>query len=341
VPPIPSPSEGGEEGAAPVLAEVTRGDQIESRHRGSVVVTDVDGAVVLAAGDIQQSVLPRSAVKALQALPLVASGAADALDLGDRALVLACASHSAEPEHVAVAEAVLAAAGLCVDDLACGAHWPYLQERVVALAGSGATPTPLHNNCSGKHAGFLALARHLGAPAEGYTEPDHPVQQQARAAIEAVCGVTLAAPAVDGCSAPTWPIGLRDLARGFARFGTGEGLSPEHCAAATRLRAAVADEPFLVGGTDRFDTDMMSITGTRAFVKTGAEGVYTAALPALGLGVGIKIDDGGTRASQVVMATVLARFLSDLDLSAFVEPPVRSWRGVTVGRIRPGAALRP
>ena len=153
--------------------------------------------------------------------------------------------------------------------------------------------------------------------------------------------MTFAPPAVDGCSAPTWPVPLRALARGFARFGTGEGLLPEHGAAAERLRAAVAAEPFLVAGTGRFDTEVMDVTGGRAFVKTGAEGVYTAALPALGLGVALKIDDGATRASEAVMATVLARYLPDIDLASFVEPPVRSWRGVSVGRLRPAAALRP
>ncbi|HEY5699256.1 MAG TPA: asparaginase [Acidimicrobiales bacterium] len=337
--PLPPESDAG--GAAPVLVEVTRGDQVESRHRGSVVVVDAAGADALALGDVDQPVLPRSAVKALQALPLVATGAADALRLGERALALACASHNAEPEHVAGVEAMLAAAGLGADDLACGAHWPYRQDQTIALARTGASPSPLHNNCSGKHAGFLAVARRLGTATEGYTEPDHPVQQQARSAIEAACGVTLAPPAVDGCSAPTWPIPLRALARGFARFGTGEGLLPEHGAAAERLRAAVATEPFLVAGTGRFDTEVMDVTGGRAFVKTGAEGVYTAALPDLGLGVALKIDDGATRASEVVMATVLARYLPDIDLASFVEPPVRSWRGVPVGRLRPAAALRP
>ncbi|HEY5886680.1 MAG TPA: asparaginase [Acidimicrobiales bacterium] len=336
--PLAPQSDAGHE--APILVEVTRGDQVESRHRGSVAVVDIAGAVVLAVGDMDQAVLPRSAVKALQALPLVATGAADALALGERALALACASHNAEPEHVAGVEAMLAAADLTAEDLACGAHWPYRQDQTIALARSGASPTPLHNNCSGKHAGFLAVARHLGASLDGYTEPDHPVQQQARVAIEVACGVTLAEPSVDGCSAPTWPIPLRALARGFARFGTGEGLTAEHGAAAERLRAAVAAEPFLVAGTGRFDTDVMDITGTRAFVKTGAEGVYTAALPALGLGVALKVDDGATRASEVAMAAVLDQLLPDIDLASFVEPQVRSWRGVPVGRLRPGPALR-
>jgi L-asparaginase II len=324
--------------SGPVLVEVTRGGLVESRHRGSVVVVDADGGIVLALGDIEQAVVPRSAVKALQALPLVASGASDALGFDERALTLACASHTGEPGHVEHVASTLAGFGATVDDLACGPHWPAGPEAARALAAAGGEPTAVHNNCSGKHTGFLALAVHTGAPKAGYTAPDHPVQVEARTAIEAVCGVTLGPPVVDGCSAPTWPLPLRRLAHGFARFGAGVGLAAEHAEAARRLRDAVADHPWHVGGTERLDSELMAVTGRRAFVKVGAEGVYAASLPELGLGAALKVDDGGLRAAEVSVATVLQQFLDDLDLGRFVQPPVRSWRGDVVGAVRPGPA---
>ena len=320
---------------APVLVEVTRGGRTESRHRGSVAVVDGAGAVRLELGAVDCPVPPRSAVKALQALPLLASGAADEAGMDDRAVALACASHSGEPGHLARVAQVLATIGRDVDDLACGPAWPLGEPAARDLARSGGSPTPLHNTCSGKHAGFLALARALGADADGYTEPGHPVQVEVRAAIESATGAALGEPLVDGCSAPTWPIPLRDLARAFARFGTGEGLSAGFAAAAERLRAAVAAEPWFVAGSGRFCTEVMMVTGPRAFVKFGAEGVFTAALPELGLGVALKVEDGATRACEVARATVLARLLPDLDLARFTHPPIRSRRGVVVGQTRP------
>ncbi|MET0883139.1 MAG: asparaginase, partial [Acidimicrobiales bacterium] len=222
--PLPPESDAG--GAAPVLVEVTRGDQVESRHRGSVVVVDAAGAVALALGDVDQPVLPRSAVKALQALPLVATGAADALRLGERALALACASHNAEPGHVATATSMLTRAGLDLAALKCGAHWPIHQPSGQALARSGGQASALHNNCSGKHCGFLCAACAMGAETSNYAEASHPVQREVKAAIESLTGEALSQDlcAVDGCSVPTWALPLGALARGFARFGTGEGL---------------------------------------------------------------------------------------------------------------------
>ncbi len=325
-----------DDSVSPVLVEVTRGDGVESRHRGSVAVVDIDGGVHLSLGPADLPVPPRSAVKALQALPLVASGAADAVGLDDRALALACASHSGEADHLALVADMLATVGLGVDDLACGPSWPLGEAAARDLARSGRPPTPLHNTCSGKHAGFLVLARALGARPDGYTEPGHPVQIAVRTAIEAASGAVPAEPVVDGCSAPTWPMPLRDLARGFARFGTGAGLPADLATAAERLRVAVAAEPWFVAGTGRFCTEIMALTGPRAFVKFGAEGVFTAAVPELGLGVALKVEDGATRACEVVMAAVLQRLLPDLDLEPFLRPAVRSRRGAVVGVVRPG-----
>lgn len=302
---------------------------------------DAYGAVVLAVGDVQRPVFPRSAVKAIQALPLIESGAADRFGFGAREIALACASHSGEPEHVALAASMLASLGLGTDALACGVHWPSNSSAAQALAREGREPTALHNNCSGKHAGFLCCACAQGLPPEGYERPDHGVQREVRATIEALVGEPLGEDrrGTDGCSIPTYAISLVGLARGFAKFGSGVSLDPARAAAAARIRAAVAAHPFLVGGTGRFDTEVMSLLGIRAFTKTGAEGVFCAALPELGLGLAVKADDGATRAAETMIAALIARFLpmdeaTQAAFARFVAPRLNNWRGADVGSIR-------
>jgi L-asparaginase II len=290
-------------------------------------------------------VYPRSAIKALQALPLVESGAADRYGFGAEELALACASHGGEPDHVATATRMLARAGLDASALKCGAHWPIHQASAQALARSGAVATALHNNCSGKHAGFLCLACALEADRRSYFEPGHRVQREVKATIENLAGTALGQDvcAIDGCSVPTWAMPLAALARAFARFGTGHGLAPVRAQAAARLRAACAEKPWYVAGTGRFCTEIMQALGARLFVKTGAEGVFCAALPEQGLGIAIKCDDGASRAAEVVMAATIARFLnSDVDraaLARFVRPSLRNWNGIVVGELRPTAAI--
>ncbi|HSG96107.1 MAG TPA: asparaginase, partial [Afifellaceae bacterium] len=207
--------------ANPILVEVTRGNRVESRHRGAIAVFDADGRCVGSAGDIDEPVYPRSAVKAIQALPLVESGAADAFGYGDRELALAQASHGGEPDHVAVAAAMLHAAGLDESALRCGAQWPTHNASAAALRAAGEKPSALHNNCSGKHAGFLAVASHNGFPADGYIDPDHPLQQMVREVMESLTGAAHTADrrGIDGCSIPTYAAPLAALATGFARFG--------------------------------------------------------------------------------------------------------------------------
>jgi L-asparaginase II len=186
----------------PELVEVLRGTRTESRHRGAVAVVDADGAAVLTLGDIAAPVFPRSAVKPLQALPLIESGAADRYGFGDEELALACASHGGEPAHVAVASRMLARAGLDGAALECGAHWPSHQAASHALARSGEAPSALHNNCSGKHAGFVCVACVSGVDHRGYVAAGHPVQREVRAAIEALTGVGVSEDqcGIDGCS---------------------------------------------------------------------------------------------------------------------------------------------
>ena len=329
----------------PILVEVTRGPLVESRHRGAVAVADAEGRNVLAVGDVSAPIFPRSAIKALQAIPLVELGAADRYGFGDEELALACASHSGEPAHIAGVERTLAKAGLNASALRCGAHWPIAQSAAFALARTGAA-SALHNNCSGKHAGFLCLACAMGVERDEYFRPEHPVQRQVRAVLEDFTGAVLGQEvcAIDGCSVPTWAMPLQNLAHGFAKFGTGHGLSPARAAAAARLRQACATKPWFVAGTGRFCTEIMQLFGERVFVKTGAEGVYCGALPQQGIGIAVKCDDGASRAAQAIMAAVIARLLP-LDgaeraaLAAFMQPVLRNWNGFEVGAIRVTEAL--
>jgi L-asparaginase II len=329
----------------PVLVEVWRGPLVESTHRGAVAVADADGAVVLGIGDVATPVFPRSAVKALQALPLVESGAADRYGFGDEELALACASHSGEPAHVAGVAGMLAKAGLDLSALRCGAHYPMSQAAAFALARGGG-PSALHNNCSGKHAGFLCVACARGIAPEDYWRPRHPVQREVRAVLEDFTGAVLGEErcAIDGCSVPTWAMPLEKLARGLAKFATGHGVSRERAQAAARLLSACARRPWYVAGTGRFCTEIMQTFGARVFVKTGAEGVYCGALPQLGLGIAIKCDDGAGRAAQAIMAAVIARFLQMNDgereaLARLVRPALTNWNGIEVGALRVTAAI--
>lgn len=337
----------------PVLVEVLRGESLESSHRGAMAVLDADGAVLVSLGDIERPIFPRSAVKLLQALPLVESGAAERLGLTDEELALACASHTGEEVHVRTAAGMLAKVGLDATALECGAHWPSLDTATRALAAVGCEPTALHNNCSGKHSGFLCLACALPSSGvdlrqyvKGYVNPDHPVMREVTAALQAVTGFdpNSAPRGTDGCSIPTYGIALRRLALAFARVGAGVGLREGHARAAQRLRRAIANAPFMVAGSGRFDTRVMQQLGERVCCKVGAEGVYCAALPERGLGVAIKIDDGNTRAAEVALAAVIdaCLLLSDPDaqaLHAWGHPKLRNWNGIEVGQLRAAPSL--
>jgi len=330
----------------PVLVEVLRGGVVESRHRGAVAVVDADGKAVATVGDVARPVFPRSAVKAIQALPLLESGAADAYGFTEREIALACASHSGEPAHAELARQMLARAGLDESAYECGSHWPLGQEATIALARSGASPTQLHNNCSGKHAGFLCTCVHEGIERHGYVAHGHRLQEMVREALESVTGAAHGSDicGTDGCSIPTYAVPLRNLALGFARMATGAGLSRERAAAARRIFAACTAEPFYVAGTGRADTAMMEAGRGRIFTKTGAEGVFCAAIPELGLGIALKCDDGATRAAEVMVAETLAGLLPEDDplrsrLAEMARPPLKNWRGIEVGGLRPAAAL--
>lgn len=330
----------------PVLVEVLRGDIVESQHRGAVAVMDADGQTVLSLGDVNRPIFPRSAIKVLQALPLLETGAADRYGLSDVELALACASHIGEPMHAETAASMLAKAGRDVDCLECGAHWPMNPRAARDLAHLGLRPSALHNNCSGKHAGFVCVACATDVDPKGYVGAEHPVQQMVRETMIEMTGVAHdeALRGTDGCSIPTYAIALSAMARAFARFGTGTGLGPERAKAAARLRSAVAAHPEMIAGPGAFDTVMTQAMGARVFLKTGAEGVYCAAIPELGLGLALKCQDGAGRAAEIVMATLIRNHLKldeaeDAAVTALEKPVLKNWNGLTIGRLRPAEAL--
>ena len=323
----------------PVLVEVTRGNQVESRHRGAVVVVDESGSTVFSLGDTEASTFPRSACKAMQALPLVESGAADAYGFGNREIALACASHSGEPEHVALAESMLKAAGQGEPTLECGAHWSFQQSVLLDQARHIEKPNQLHNNCSGKHAGFICACCHSGHDPKGYVTFDHPLQAEIRDVMGGLTGATLDrdSAGVDGCSIPTYAMPLRALAHGFARMASGTGLGPERARASKRIMEACMAEPFYVAGTGRTCTKLMEVAPGRIFVKTGAEGVFCAAIPERGLGIAVKCDDGTARAADSIVAGILARFFDgnvQAKLDAIANHTMRNWNGIAVGDVR-------
>lgn len=329
----------------PVLCETTRGGVVESRHTGTVVAVDARGRVLLEWGDGTRPVFPRSAVKAIQALPLIESGAADAFGFGDRELALACASHRGEEGHVATVAHMLEKAGMSEADLECGAHAPLATAAATELAWSHRKPGQLHNTCSGKHAGFLCTCATEDDDPKGYVSRGHRAMERVRLAMEEVTGATHdpATAGVDGCSIPTYAAPLSALALGFARLATGEGFAPGRKRAAERLVRACMAEPWYVAGTGCFDTKIMQALPGQVFAKTGAEGVYCAAIPQLGVGVALKIDDGAERAAEVVLAASLAKVLRGGEkaqiLRALAVRPMRNWNGIEVGEVRAVEAL--
>jgi len=340
--------------ANPVLIEFTRGALVESIHRGSVAVADARGNLVLSLGDVESPVYPRSSLKPIQALPLVESGAAEAFHLSQEEIALACASHSGEPMHTTRVAAWLARIGCSVSDLACGAHPIRHEATAAAMAARGEAPTPLHNNCSGKHAGFLTLAKHLGAPIAGYERVGHPVQRAVAAALKEIAGIDGELPfGVDGCAAPNFAVPVAAMARAIARFADPHAFAPPRRVAVTRIVDAMIAHPDLIAGTGRSDTVMMREAKGRAATKAGAEGYYIAILPKAsrceavgrsqgGLGIALKIDDGAGRAAEAAIAALLIRYGAAPrggETEHLARGPVTNTRDAVVGEKRPSEAL--
>lgn len=296
-------------GDSPVLVEVTRGGVVESRHRGRACIVDAHGEVLAHWGDVNALVFPRSTLKPIQAIPLIETGAAAGLGVSDAEIALACASHSGETRHTRAVAAWLARLGLSPDHLECGPQEPYDSETAAELFRSGETPSPLHNNCSGKHAGMLATAKFKGEPLTGYVRYEHPVQQRILGVMEQMTGQDLSgAPwGIDGCSIPAFAIPLAALAYGMARIANPVDLPARRAEAVSRIRMAWSAHSYLVSGRNTFDTEMIRGSSGLALVKQGAEGVGVAVLPKLGLGIALKIEDGSSRARNVAMAALVRR----------------------------------
>lgn len=327
--------------ANPVLVEVSRGGVVESYHRGAFAVVDHRASVVSAGGDIERACFARSAIKPLQAIAFVESGAPERFALGAQQLALSCASHNAEPRHVDMVRQWLTTLGLNEQDLECGGHLPYHEDSRHQVVRDGVEVDAAFNNCSGKHCGMLSTARALGHSTAGYINPDHPVQTGVRQVLSEMtdCDLSNAPIAVDGCGIPVTGISLQATAYAMARFANPSGLGDVRADSIRRIHKAVTDAPFLVAGSDRFCTDIMRTGGAEVLVKTGAEGFFCAAVPALGIGIALKIDDGATRASEVAMASLLAKLLTPhnaplaLKIASHAKSIVSNVAGRAVGEV--------
>jgi L-asparaginase II len=324
----------------PILVRRWRGGRVESVHRGAWVLVDSSGTVLDGLGDVEFPIFARSSTKALQALPLIESGAAERFRFDSEETALAVASHNGEACHTRVVERLLTRLGLSVADLRCGAHRPYDSDTAFEMRKSGAQATALHNNCSGKHAGFLALAKHLDVPPEAYLDPESESQCRIHRAVLEMTGTRPGqlSTAIDGCSAPTFRLPLRNLALGFARFANPAGLESERRAACERLAAAAARHPELIGGTQgQICSAISRATGGRLFPKIGAEAVYVIGERGGERALALKMDDGEKLGLHPLVLHLLRRLGLARDeeleaLSTWAAGPIRNWAGLEVGR---------
>jgi len=336
--------------ASAQLVEVTRGTMVESLHRGFIAAVDADGEVIARLGNLETRAWYRSAAKPFQTIPIITSGAAEHFALTDQELAVITGSHSGERIHLAPVEAILGRIGLDESALRCGPHTPFDEATAKQMRAAGLRATSLHNNCSGKHAGMLAFARHLNEPVENYIDPNHPIQRQIRVVLARFADLPAdeIAIAVDGCSAPVFGLSLEAMARSYAQLVAVEhtDIEPELATAARRVVAAMIEHPEMVGGTSkRLDTDLMRAARGQLISKVGAEGVQllgakpNARYPK-GLGIAIKIEDGDIRRARdpVVIETLRQLGLLDDDglaqLAGYARATVLNHHKVGVGEVR-------
>ncbi|HHT26649.1 MAG TPA: asparaginase [Firmicutes bacterium] len=320
----------------------TRGTVVESRHMAHLVITNPAGDILVAAGAPDRLTYWRSAAKPIQAIPLVASGGTERFGLTDEEIAVITASHAGEPAHIAAVESVLAKCGIGEEWLRCGAHLPFSTSDAEALIRRGELPRAIHSNCSGKHAGMLALALLRGWPLHGYMELEHPVQQEALAMVALFTGVPQAVipTAVDGCGVPTYALPLHALATAYARLAVPEVLPESVSMAVRRITTAMRRHPYMTAGSGRFCTALMAATGERIIAKSGAEGFVSMGLPELGLGMALKVEDGASRAVAPLAMEILCR-LGVLDeeesvsLADLHQPVIRNLVGFPVGGLQP------
>lgn len=315
----------------PLRIDITRGENIESEHDVDIVIADRRGTTE-AWGEPARPTIPRSAIKSIQALPLIASGAADALDVSDAELGLACASHSGEQAHIDAVVAWLDRIGLSTTDLECGPDLPLGTDAAAEVHRAGGVATPVYNCCSGKHAGFLTIAEHLGIAPKGYIGIDHPVQTMIADVVAEMTGHDLdpASHGIDGCGIPVFAIPLERLATGMARLADPADLSDELATAASRLVTVLPEAAFWVSGTGRMEMRLAEVATEPVIAKTGAEGVFMAALPNRGIGIALKARDGNKRAADAAIGAVLHRLGA---LSEEPDHPISNKAGQSVGAV--------
>ena len=325
-----------------LFVEVIRNGTVESRHFGAAVVCDYRGNVLKSWGDIKRLMFPRSALKPLLAIYLVESGASHHYALSDAELSLACSSHQGEPMHQELVTSWLDRLGLTQEHLACGADLPSDIESAHRLLVSGQQGCRVHHNCSGKHAGFLTMALHLGMPLEGFHQVDHPLQQSSLDSLSDLTGIDLRRNpmGIDGCGFPALTMPLLQLGRAVARFARPSDLSDDSAAAIFRLQQAIIREPLYAAGHGTVVSELIRVSKGSILPKTGAEGVLTAALPEQGLGIALKISDGSARARSAALLAILDHLgvLSDEQkslLKAHMTPQIENSRGIVVGEIHP------
>ncbi|MGJ8556941.1 MAG: asparaginase [Sulfitobacter geojensis] len=322
--------------AAP-FTEVWRGPFLESVHSGHAVICDASGEIVQAWGDPTRTIMPRSSSKMIQALPLITSGAADKRGLTTQQLAIACASHQGAAIHTDLVATWLETLGLNDDDFRCGPQDPADKDAHEGLIRAHKSPCQIHNNCSGKHAGFLTLTQHLKAGPD-YVDPDHPLQRACLEAFETVTQETSPGYGIDGCSAPNYACTLHGMARAMAHFAA----APEGSAEA-RLHQAMRLHPELVAGETRACTELMRAIDGKVALKTGAEGFFIAILPEQKLGIALKAACGTTRAAECAIAALLVK-LGVLDANhpatlKRMNAPIKNWRGIETGILKPAAGL--
>ena len=325
-----------------LMTEIWRGDLLESQHFGHAVVCDDTGQIVRSWGDPDAVIYPRSSSKMIQALPLLTSGAADKYGLTPEQLALSCASHSGAAIHTDRVRAWLDMLGLDDDAFRCGPQEPNDIPARDDLIRAHGNPCQYHNNCSGKHSGFLTLNQHMGGGAD-YVDVAHPVQQACLNAFEETTGITSPGFGIDGCSAPNFSTTVHGLARAMAWFASAADRNDRASLSAVRLVNAMALHPDLVAGEGRSCTNLMRAMDGRVAIKNGAEGVFIAIIPDKRIGVTVKITDGAARASECTITAILVELgVLEADHPAtmkYLNAPILNRRDITTGMIRPAVTL--
>ncbi len=328
----------------PILAILFRNEIAENYHRGAFCLIDENNKIIAKEGNIEQIIFPHSAIKPIQAVAVYLSGAKDRFSLSEKEIALICASHYGEKQHVEIVKYILQKINCTIDDLACGAHAPINREARNKLFAKGEKPTSLHNACSGKHAGMLAIAKAINAPLKDYFAPNHKVQKLVNNYIEQIVGNKLSDEnyAIDGCSVPTYAGTIKSFALAFAKMAAGKNLSKEIASACDDIFSAMINNPYLVGGDNSLDSDLINAFNGRLIIKNGSDGVYCGALLDKNIGFALKIDDGNLDAAKIAIANILLHYSNPSAkeksaLEKYQTKIIKNWRGLKVAIMKPTA----